>query len=97
MEQGARQPLPDNRIDITSLPFSFDLLTLELHESVEVVLRIRDLWLHVADVSPHHKIKFFFLGIDVLFNVKDKVVKVEQVEVETKVLVWSLGKKSDKN
>ncbi len=66
--------MPCNRIDTTSLPFSFDLLTIKLHESVEV---LRDLWLLVADVSPHHKVKFFLLGIDVLFNAKDKVVRVE--------------------
>jgi hypothetical protein len=59
MERGARQPLLGNRIDTTSLPFSFNLLTIELHESVEVMPRIKDLWLHVADVSFHHRVKFF--------------------------------------
>ncbi len=32
-----------------------------------------------------------------LFNAKDKVVKVEHAEVEIKFLVWRLGKKSDKD
>jgi hypothetical protein len=97
MEQRAKQPLLGNRIDTTSLPFSFNLLTIELHESVEVVPRIRDLWLHAANVSPHHIIKFFFLGIDVLFNAKDKIVRVKLAKVEIKVLAWRLGKKSDKD
>jgi len=97
MEQGVGQPLPGNRINITSLPFSFNPLTIELHENVEIVPRIGDLWLPMAIVSPHHKVRFFFLGIDVLFNSKDKVVRIEHVGVESKVLVWRLGKKSDKD
>jgi hypothetical protein len=97
MEQGVGQPLPGNRINITSLPFSFNPLTIELHENVEIVPRIGDLWLLMAILSPHHKVRFFFLGIDVLFNAKDKVVRIEHVGVKSKVLVWRLGKKSDKD
>jgi hypothetical protein len=98
MEHGVGQPLSCNRINITSLPFSFDPLIIELHENVEVVPRIGgDLWLPMAIVSPHHKVGFFFLGIDVLFNAKDKVVKIEHAGVKSKVLVWRLGEKSDKH
>jgi hypothetical protein len=84
MEQGVGQPLLGNRANTTSLPFSFDPLTIELHENVEIVPRIGDLWLPMAIVSPHHKVRFFFLEIDVLFNAKDKVVKIEHVGVNLK-------------
>jgi hypothetical protein len=39
--------------------------------------------------------KFFFPGIDVLFIIGDKVVKIEHTIVEYKVLVWRLGRNSD--
>jgi hypothetical protein len=48
-------------------------------------------------VSPHHKVRFFFLGIDVLFVVGDKVVKVEHVGIKSKVLLWRLGKEMVEN
>jgi len=73
----------------------FDPLSIELHENVEVIPKIRYLWLLVAVLSPHHQVRVFFIGIDVLFTIGDKVVKVEHIKVEFKVLVWRLGKKND--
>jgi hypothetical protein len=73
------------------LPMPF---TIELHENVEIVPRVGDLWLPMVVVSLHHKVMFFFSRIDVLFIIGDKVVKVEHARVESKVLVWSLGKKN---
>jgi hypothetical protein len=72
--------LPCTKIDIISLLFSFDPLTIELHESVEVVSRIGDLWLPMASASPHHRVRFFLPRIDVLFVARDKVVKVEHAK-----------------
>ncbi len=81
--------MANTKIDITSLQFSCNPLTIELHENVEVVLRVGDLWLPMVAVSPHHKVRFFFPRIDVLFDVGDKVVKVEHARVESKV--WCGG------
>jgi hypothetical protein len=69
-------------------------LTTKLRENVETIPRVGDLWLPLVVVSPHHKVRFFFPRIDVLFDVWDKVVIVEHVRVESKVLVWRLGKKN---
>jgi hypothetical protein len=66
-----------------------------LHEIVEVVPKVGYLWLLVAVASPHHQVRFFFIRIDVLFAIGDKVVKVEHVGVEFKVLVWRLGRNKD--
>jgi hypothetical protein len=95
MDQRTRQPLLGTRIDITFLPFSFNPLTIELHENVEIMPRVRDLRLPMAFVSPHHKVKFFFPRIEVLFVVKDKVVRIKHTIAEYKVLVWRLGRNSD--
>ncbi len=59
-------------------------MNIESHENVEVVPKVGYLWLFVAIVSPHHQIRFFFLGLDVLSAIGDKVVKVEHVRVELK-------------
>jgi len=36
------------------------------------------------------KVRFFFLGVDKLFDVGDKVVRVERSNIESKTLVWRL-------
>jgi hypothetical protein len=37
-------------------------------------------------------VRFFFLGVDKLFDVGDKVVLVEHSNIESKGLVWRLGR-----
>jgi hypothetical protein len=81
MEQGTKQLLLNIMTNITSLQFLFNPLSIELHENVEAIPKIGYLWLLVAVVSPHHQVRFFFLGIDVLFTIGDKVVKVEHIEL----------------
>jgi len=49
----------------------------------------------MLQLCHHHQVRFFFPHIDVLFVVGDKVVRVEHSGVESKVLVWRLGRKND--
>jgi hypothetical protein len=65
---------------------------LNLHKINEVVPKVGELWIHVVVISPHHKVRFFFLGIDELFVVGNKVVWVKHIGEESKALVWRLGK-----
>jgi hypothetical protein len=67
-------------------------LNIESFEEVESIPKIGDLWLPIATVSPFHKITSFFLGINVLFVVGDKVIRIEHYGVESKTLVWRLGR-----
>jgi hypothetical protein len=53
------------------------------------------LWLSIVAVSPFHLIRFFFLGIETLFAIGDKVVKIEHSRVKSKVLMWRLGRNVD--
>jgi hypothetical protein len=62
-------------------------LNIELVEEVESIPKVGDLWLFIATVSPSHRIRFFLVGINALFVVGHKVVKIEHFGVETKVLV----------
>jgi hypothetical protein len=45
-----------------------------------------------AGVSPFHLVRFFFLGIETLLAVGDKMVKIEHSRVKSKALVWRLGR-----
>jgi hypothetical protein len=66
-----------------------------MHEKVEAMVKVGDLWLHVAIASPHHQIRFFFLGINIFFFVGDKIIRVKYAGVESKALVWRLGRDVD--
>ncbi len=46
--------LLDIRTYIISQPSSFDLLSIELHEQVEAIPRVGDLWVPVATMFLHH-------------------------------------------
>jgi hypothetical protein len=95
MEHGTKQLLLNISTNNTSLQFLFNPLNIKLHENVEAKPKVGYLWLLVAIVSPHHQVRYFFIGINVIFPIGDKVTKVEHAKVEFKVLVWRLGKTND--
>jgi hypothetical protein len=96
MEQGIRQLLLDMRTNTTFPLPSFNPLNIEFHEMVEAIPKVGDLWVFVAIVSPHHQVRFIFPNIYKLFANGDKVVKLEHIGIESKVLVWRLGRKVDR-
>jgi hypothetical protein len=49
----------------------------------------------MATSSPSHRMRFFILGIDVLFTIGDKIVRIVHSGEKSKVLVWLLGKNTD--
>jgi hypothetical protein len=95
MEQGVGQLLIDIRTDIISPPSSFNLLSIELHEQVEAIPRVGDLWILVATMSLHHQVRFFLPSIVKLFGSGDKVIRVEHVDAKYKILVCKLGRRID--
>ncbi len=68
-------------------------MSIEFHETVETKAKVGDLWVLVAIVSPHHQVRFIFPRIYKLFASGDKVVKLEHIGIESKVFVWRLGRK----
>lgn len=77
---------------ILFVSFLFNPLNIELHKKNETSLKVEDLWIHVIVIPSHHKVRFFFLGIDELFVVGNKVVKVKHIGEKSKALVWRLRK-----
>jgi hypothetical protein len=59
---------------------------------VDCIYTIGDLWILITIVSPHHKVRFFLLGVGELFFVGDKVMWVEHTRKKFKILVLRLGK-----
>lgn len=68
-------------------------MSIELHEQVEAVPKVGDLWVHAIVAFLHHQIRFFLPSIDMLFASGNRVVKIEHSSVESKVLVWRLGRR----
>jgi hypothetical protein len=76
MELEVGQWLPNNTPNVFSMLSLFSSLVIELHEKNEIIPRVGDLWIPIAPISPHHITRFFFLGIEELFVVRNKVMQV---------------------
>jgi hypothetical protein len=72
---GVGQLLPTN-IPKKILSFLLNPMNIESQKKNEVVPKVRDSWIHVIVISPHHKMRFFFLKIDGLFVVRNNVIRV---------------------
>ncbi len=53
------------------------------------------MWIPIAANSPFHSVRFFIPRIDMLFVVGDKIVEIEHSRVESKALVWQLGRNTN--
>jgi hypothetical protein len=63
-------------IQLKILSFLLNPMNIESQKKNEVVPKVRDSWIHVIVISPHHKMRFFFLKIDGLFVVRNNVIRV---------------------
>ncbi len=96
MENEVRPSSPYTNTNMISSLFSSNLLNIEIFEEVDLVLKVRDLWLFIDIVSPSNRIRSFFPWIHNLFDVSDKVVKIEHSKIECNALVWRLGRNVNK-
>jgi hypothetical protein len=92
MEWEVKQLLPVITTYTIFLQYMFNPLNIELHQKVEAIPKVRDLWLPTTILSPHWGMRFFFIRIDKLFIIMDKVIRIEHKRVEFKALVWRLGR-----
>jgi hypothetical protein len=92
MEQEVGPQLTDTIIDTTSPLSLSNLLTIEVFEGANSIPRVGDLWILIITSSPFHRVRFFIIGIDVLFAIGDKIIRIEHSGAESKVLFWRLGK-----
>jgi hypothetical protein len=56
--------MPNNTPNVFPMLPLFNLLVIKLHEKSETILIEGDLWIPIALISPHHKIRCFFHGIE---------------------------------
>jgi hypothetical protein len=93
MEQEVKPLSLNTNTYIISLLFSSNLLNIEIIEEVDLVPRVGDLWLPIVAVSPSNQVRFFFLRIHNLFDVGDKLVRIEHSKVETKAFSMEIRNK----
>jgi hypothetical protein len=79
---------------------SISLLTLHRKDSSTFVriirlLITRDIWVPHCIVSLDHFTHFFILGIETLFQVVDKLLRVEALGLTSCILSWKLCEKND--
>ncbi len=92
MEQEAVLQLTSIITNITSPFYLSNMLTIEMFEEIDLIPRVRDLWILVVTSSPSHHVRFFILRIDVLFVISDKIVRIEHSGMESKALILSTRK-----
>lgn len=92
MEQEVGPQLTNTIIDTTSLLSLSNLLTIDVFQGAGSIPRVGDLWIPVITSSPFHHVNFCILGIDVLFGIGDKIIRIKHLGAESKVLVWRLGR-----
>jgi hypothetical protein len=64
-------------------PFVFDF------ENGKPICKLGNIWIPIDLVLEHH-IKFYVLGMEKLFWVGDRVIKVKHLETMSKLLNWNL-------
>jgi hypothetical protein len=95
MEQEIGPQLIDTITNTVSPLFLCNLLTIEVFEGANSIPKVGDLWIAIATSSPFQCVRFFILGIDVLFAISDKIIRIEHLGAESKVLFWRLGRNTN--
>ncbi len=70
-------------------------MNIEFFEENDLVPRGGDVWIQIATISPLHWVKFFIPRLESLFTISDKMVRIEHSRVESRALVWKMGKDTD--
>jgi hypothetical protein len=63
-------------------------------ENGKPILRLKKIWIFGSQESKQHYVRFYPLGMKNMFKIGDKVVKVEHFGTISRMLNWSLNKKS---
>ncbi len=52
------------------------------------MLRLDDVWIPFFPISPKHFIKFFIPKVEDLFLAKDRILRVENSRMRTRLISW---------
>jgi hypothetical protein len=70
--------------------FNFEIFGLE---NGILAPRLGDIWIIGSQETKQHYVKFDLLGMESMFTIKDKVVRVEHSRTISRMLSWSLDEK----
>lgn len=87
MEQKDGYQVLNSRGDITSLPTLHKVSTYRLERQGQVP-RLSDIWIPIAPISPNHFVRFYILGVEDIFCVRDRILKVENIGLRARLISW---------
>jgi hypothetical protein len=94
MEQGdGRQP-QGYRHNTTTLP-TLRKVTPLFVERYRSVPRLGDIWIPKLVASPNHFVRLYIPGVEVLFQVKDRLLKVEHSGSKSRLISWRIWRNQE--
>jgi hypothetical protein len=89
MEQGdGRQP-QSCRCNITT-PHTWRRVTPSLAQRPRSVPRVGNIWIPKLAVSPNHFVRLYILGVEDLFQVGDRLLRVEHSGSSSRLISWRI-------
>jgi hypothetical protein len=94
MEQGdGRQP--QSYKHNTTTPRTWRRVMPSLAERPRNVLRIGDIWIPKLVVSPNHFVRLYIPGVEDLFQVGDRLLKVEHSGSSSRLISWRIWRNQE--
>ncbi len=59
-------------------------------ERQSMLLRLGDIWVPKSVVSPNHFVRLFILGVEDLFQVGDRLIRVEHSGSKSRLISWRI-------
>jgi len=89
MEQGD-ECQPQSYRNNTTTPRTLRRVTPSFAERQRSVLRLGDIWVPKSAGSPNHFTRFYILGVEVLFQIGDHLVRVEHCGSRSLIISWRI-------
>jgi hypothetical protein len=89
MERGTRRGSRNYRRTST-LPPTLRRVAPEFAERQRSVPRLGDIWIPRSEVSPNHFVRLYIPGVEDLFQVGDRLLRVEHSGSRSRIISWRI-------
>jgi len=89
MERGTGR-VPRNYRRASTLPPTLRRVALEFAERQRSVPRLGDIWIPRSEVSPNHFVRLYVHGVQDLFQVGDRLLRVEHNGSRSRIISWRI-------
>jgi hypothetical protein len=94
MEQGGGREPQNYRHNTTTLPTLCEVTTL-FAERQHSVPRLADIWIPKLVASPNHFVRLYVPGVEDLFQVGDRLLKVEHSGSRSRLISWRIWRNQE--